>query len=338
MTLTIRGGTMSNEFTFFERQKLEYLLRTRISIRKIAIVMRRNHSILSKEIRRNGDNREKYRADVAQRYYEKRKHKKHNGKLDKHPKLRQYVEEKLMLDWSPEQIAGRLKEYPPDELKGLCISHESIYYWIYEKAEKHKKLHLHLRTNRPKRKKAGKRWSKKVTISSRISIHERPKMIDEKKRYGDWESDTVEFTRKQKNPYLSVQYERKSQLVRIHKVPDKTAEETKEALIKTAESVPHDLFRTITFDNGSEGALHTELQEMFDVDTYFCDPYSSWQKGGVENANKLIRQYLPRKTNMHEITDNDIHQIQERLNGRPRKGLNYLTPNEVIHKSGALKP
>lgn len=338
MALTIKGGCMSNELTFYDREKLQYWLRTKKSLRDIAKVMRKNHTVISREILRNSSGRKKYRADVAQRMCDKRKHKQHTSKLDKYPVLRQYVEEKLCEDWSPEQIAGRLKNYLPDELKGLCISHESIYYWICEKADKHKKLYKHLRTHRLKRKKWGKRKSKKVTIPGRISIHDRPKTIDEKRRYGDWESDTVEFVRKQKNPYLSVQYERKSQLVRIHKVPDKTAEETKEALIKTIESLPYDLFRTVTFDNGSEGALHTKLQEMFEIDTYFCDPYSSWQKGGVENANKLIRQYLPRKTNMRTITGEDIKQIQERLNSRPRKGLNYLTPNEVIHKSGALKP
>ena len=118
----------------------------------------------------------------------------------------------------------------------------------------------------------------------------------------------------------------------MHKLANKTAEETKEALIKTAESVPREIFRTITFDNGSEGVKHTEIQEMFNIDTYFCDPFSSYQKGGVENMNKLIRQYLPRKTDMKNITDQQIYQIQERLNSRPRKGLNYQTPNEVINK------
>lgn len=323
---------MSNELNLYDRQMLQYWLRTKLSLRKIAKVMRKDVSVLSREIRRNSSGRDTYRADTAQRLAEKRKYAQHKGKLDKHPKLKDYVEAKLREDWSPEQIAGRLKEHPPVELAGICISHESIYYWIYEKAEKYKRLHTHLRTSRKKRKKVGTRKHKKTAIPSRISIHERPDTVHEKVRYGDWESDTVEFTRKKGNPFLSVQYERKSQLVRIHKLPNKTAEETKEALIKTAESVPHHLFRSVTFDNGSEGAKHVELQYMFDVDTYFCDPFSSWQKGGVENMNKLIRQYLPRKTNMKIITDKHIYQIQERLNSRPRKGLNYLTPNEVIHK------
>jgi transposase, IS30 family len=125
---------MSNDVTFFERQKLQYLLRTKLSMRAIAKIMRRNHTIVIREVKRNGGSREKYRADNAQKQYEKRKHKKHIGKLEKHNDLRKYVEEKISHDWSPEQIAGRLKEHSPKSLNGLTISHESIYYWIYEKS------------------------------------------------------------------------------------------------------------------------------------------------------------------------------------------------------------
>ena len=131
---------------------------------------------------------------------------------------------------------------------------------------------------------------------------------------------------------LSVQSERKSKLIRMHKVMDKTAEETKNALVRTAESVPKDLFLTLTFDNGTENVEHVEIKREYDVDTYFCDPFASWQKGGVENANKLIRHYLPRKTDLNQLTDKDIYDIQEKLNNRPRRCLNYLSPNEVINK------
>ena len=315
---------------------LQYWLRTKMSLRRIASIMRRTHSVLSKEIHRYADGeRKKYRSDVAQRMYEKGKQRQRAGKLDTYPELKKYVESRLREDWSPEQIAGRLKESPPAELAGLLISHESIYYWIYEKSEKYKHLYKHLRTHRSKRKKYGARKSGNMTIPSRISIHERPHMINEKTRYGDWESDTVEFQRGRKNPYLSVQYERKSQLVRIHKLANKSAEETTNALIKTAESVPTTLFQSVTFDNGTEGAGHTHIQHLFEIQTYFCDPFASWQKGGVENMNKLIRQYLPRSTNMHLITCEHLLQIQERLNNRPRKSLNYQTPNEVILKNGS---
>ncbi len=318
---------MSNEFTFFERQMLEYWLRTKMSLRKISKVMRRTHTILSREIRRNGDNRIKYRADVAQRLFEERKHGKHKGKLDKYPELKQHVLEKLKEDWSPDVIAGKLKQ---QAVAGKTISRESIYHYIYEKDGHFEGWYKYLQQGKSKRQKRYGRKSSKLRIPERISIHERPTYIGQRKRYGDWESDSVIFS-KQKTA-LSVQSERKSKLIRMHKVLNKTAEETTNALIKTAESLPKELFLTLTFDNGGEGARHTEIKKEYGVETYFCDPFASWQKGGVENANKQIRFYLPRKTDLSQLTDRDIYDIQEKLNNRPRRCLNYQTPNEVINK------
>jgi len=323
---------MSNELTFYDRQMLQYWLRTKQSLRQIAKTMRKGHTAIIREINRNGTSRSKYRADTAQKMNEKRKHKQRMGKLDKHPRLKEYVEKKIRLNWSPEQIAGRLKECPPAGLEGITISHESIYYYIYEKSEKDKRLYKHLRTHRSKRRVYSTRKGAKTRIKHRVSIHDRPVCINERLRYGDWETDSVEFKRIRGNNYLSVQYERKSQLARIHKVNTKNAEDTKDALIKTVESVPPELFKTITFDNGSEGAKHYEINKLYNTKTYFCDSFKSWQKGGVENLNKLIRQYLPRKLDIRNISDNQIYLIQEKLNNRPRKGLNYQTPNEVIHK------
>lgn len=321
---------MSNELTFYERQGLESWLRTKQSLREIAKIMRRSHSILSREIRRNGDNRKKYRADIAQRLFEKRKHGKHRGKLDKYPKLKEYVIGKLKEEWSPDVIAGRLKDDQPKELLGQSISHESIYHYIYEKNGRYEGLHQYLRSVKTKRQKRYSRKHSKLCIAERKSIHERPEYVNERKRYGDWESDSVIFS-KQKN-ILSVQSERKSKIIRMHKAANKTAEETKNALIKTIESLPSELFKTITFDNGLEGARHTEIKKEYGLETYFCDPFASWQKGGVENANKLIRHYLPRNTDLSKLTDRDIYNIQEKLNNRPRRCLNYKTPNEVINK------
>lgn len=320
---------MSNNLTYYERQMLQYWFRTKMSLREIAKIMKRTHSVLSKELRKTCDgSREKYRADIAQGKYENRQHKQRKGKLEKYPLLKEYVEEKIKKDWSPEQIAGRLKANQADVL----ISHESIYYYVYVKAEKYKKLHTHLRTNRLKRKQRGKRNGKKTLILHRKSIHERPEVVREKTRYGDWESDTVEFSKMKNNPFLSVQFERKSKLVRMRKMIKKTAEETNNALINTIESVPFQMVKTITFDNGSEGSKHYQIAQNYGIETYFCDPFCSWQKGGVENTNRLIRQYLPRKINLNNLTDYDIYLIQEKLNNRPRKSLNYQTPNEVINK------
>lgn len=325
---------MSNELTFFERQKLQYWLRTRLSLRSIAKLLLRDHSVIIREIKRNSSGRKKYRADIAQKLWEERKQKKRKGKLDKHPELKEYVEKRIEKDWSPEQIAGRLEE--SKDLGDLKISHESIYYYIYDRSEKWKQLYKHLRTNRAKRINWGKRKKRGIVIKDRVSIDSRPEIVNERKRLGDWESDTVEFQRKLKAGSLSVQYERKSQLVRIHKLKDKSSDETLKALVKTGRSVGSDLFKTLTLDNGLEGSKHFVVKDLFGIKTYFCDSFKSWQKGGVENMNKLIRQYLPRNTNLENISDREIYLIQEKINNRPRKNLNYLTPNEFV-ESGAKK-
>ena len=329
---------MSNDFTYFERQKLEYLLRTKLSLCDIAKAIRRAHTIISREIRRNDGDRKRYRADVAQRSFEKRKHSKHKGLVEKNPKLKEYIVAGLKREWSPDEIAGRLKEEAKKETDGDTISHESIYQYIYNKADKWEKLFLLLPQRRPRRRKRGGRKSRFSPIPQRVSIKLRPDIVNERKRFGDWESDNLEFKRDVTKGAISVQLERKSGLVRIHKVSGKkNPTDTLEALIKTSESIPDELFKTATFDNGFENYRHRELG----IDTYFCEPFASWQKGSVENVNKLLRRYLPRDTKIDGLTHNDIYAIQEKLNNRPRKRLNYQTPNEVINnylKSGAPKP
>jgi IS30 family transposase len=327
MALSIKVAGMSNNLTFYDRQKLEYWLRTRQSVRAIAKIMRRDHSVLVRELKRNGDgNRKKYRADTAQRMFEKRIHKQHKGKLDKYPELKERVVAGLKNEWSPDVIAGKLK-LSDDK---LTISHESIYHYIYNKDGRYEGLYKYLRQGKKIRQKRHSRKNSKLRIPERISIRERPGYIDERKRYGDWESDSVIFSNQK--IILSVQSERKSKLIRMHKAANKSADETNIALIKTAESIPKYLFQTITFDNGTENVKHVEIKKDYGIETYFCDPFASWQKGGVENANKLIRQYLPRSTDLGQLTDRDIYEIQEKLNNRPRKILNYLSPNEVINQ------
>jgi IS30 family transposase len=327
MALSIKVASMSNCLKFYDRQKLEYWLRTKQSMRAIAKIMQRDHSVLVRELKRNSSgSRKRYRADIAQRLFEKRIYRQHKGKLDKYPELKEWVVEGLKKEWSPDVIAGKLKSGKAKH----TISHESIYHYIYNKDGRYERLYQYLRQAQPKRHKLYSRKKCKLRIPERISIHLRPTHINERDRYGDWESDSVIFS-KQKT-ILSVQSERKSKLIRMHKAINKSAQETKNALVKTAESVPKEIFLTLTFDNGTEGAKHAEIKKEYDIDTYFCDPFASWQKGGVENANKLIRYYLPRKTDLSKLTDRDIYEIQEKLNNRPRKCLNYLSPNEVINQ------
>jgi len=283
---------------------------------------------VSREIQRNSGNHLPYTAEAAQRIAERRDRNRTKKKIEKDETLKAYVVEKLREDCSPEQIAGTLTDHSLPHLKGKTLSHETIYQYIYNGEGRWEYLYPHLRRGKSRRQKQRARKSRKTFIPERISIHERSQEVEKRTRYGHWESDTMVCTKQREA--VSVQYERKSQLVRIHKVKNKSAEETKGALRETVASLPQDLFKTFTFDNGGEGACHVRLKEDYGIQTFFCDPYASWQKGGVENINGLIRQYIPKNANLSEMTEEDIYVIQEKLNNRPRKGLNYLTPNQVI--------
>lgn len=315
------------EITFYERERIETYLRMKKKKIWIAKKLNRDYSIIKREIKRNSGDILPYSATNAQYYAERRKKKTNKKKLEKreNKKLKEYVENKLKEGWSPEQISGVLKERPPKEIKECrdkTISDESIYDYIYNREGRFGGLYQKLRRKQSKRKRRFSRKQRHQTIKNRISIHEREKTANERKRIGDWETDSVIYSGKS---ILSVQSERKSRLCRIHKCENKTALASEKALRKSINSLPS-LWLTITRDNGSENVLHHETK----ISSYFCDPYSSWQKGGIENLNGLIREYFPKKSNLDTISKKEIRLIQEKLNNRPRKCLNYSTPNEVI--------
>lgn len=316
--------------TLYERERIETWLRMGKEKVWIGRRLNRNYSIIKREVQRNSGDYLPYNAAVAQSLAEQRAKKTNVRKLDKlkNIHLKEFVENQLTEDWSPEQIAGSLKENLP---KNICetISYESIYDYIYNHAEKKKELYKHLRMGRKKRQELFSRKKRGNMIKNRVSIHLRPEVVSEKKEYGHWENDLVEFGRDQKK-VLSVKYERKAMICRLHKIKNKSARENEESIAETIESFPHYWFKSVTRDNGKENALHTDTLNDFGVPTYFCDAYASWQKGGIENLNKLVRQYLPKKCDFEKITEREVYEIQEKLNNRPRKSLNYLTPNEVF--------
>jgi IS30 family transposase len=331
-----------SRITFYEREKIELYLKMKKSHRWIGERLCRNHTDISREVKRNSNKLFPYRAVDAQRLHEARLLKKNRKKLEKfeNKKLKEYVVFNLKDDLSPDQIAGRLRNEPPPELAGFAISHESIYQYIYNGAGRFELLYPHLRTGRHKRQRRFDRKKRnKINILERVPIHLRPEEVDKKERVGDWETDSMIFS-KQKT-ILSTQYERKLSLCRLHKLSNKTAKETENAIADSIESLPEGMWKSITRDTGTENANHLDTLNNFDIQSYFCDPYCSWQKGGDENLNKLVRQYLPKKADMSKVTDDDIYIIQEKLNNRPRKSLNYLTPNEAAAKfikSGAVNP
>ena len=314
--------------TSVQREWIEFFNNKGQGPREIGRFLKRNHTVIIRELQRNTKPGKKYSAVTAQKLADLKARKTNKRKLDTDRELHDYVVKKIREGFSPDEVSGELKNFAPKSLRGKTISYETIYDYIYNGEGKWEGLYHYLRKKHRRRKIRHGRKSQKAAIPERVSIHLRPKVINERKRAGDWETDSMKF--KKQKASLSVQYERKLMLARIHKVKDGTMEETEKAISKSIESLPQELFLSLTWDNGKEGVCHTRIRDGYNVETYFCDPYSSWQKGGVENLNGLIREYLPRGTNMDTITDEDIYRIQERLNNRPRKKLGYLTPNKAL--------
>lgn len=322
---------MSN-LTLYDRQRIEFYLNfKRLSLRDVAKLVGRNVSIISREIRRNKPQLSPYNAELAQRAAERKARITNKKKLEKCESLKKYVREKLNEDWSPDQIAGRLKTNPPLALKKAKIKivcAETIYQHIYSQDDTEDRLYHHLRSHKPNRQKHGQRKEQKVFIPDRTPIIERDELINQKKRYGDLETDLL-LGRRAKEA-ISVSYERKSMYAVLQKLTSRKADEAKDALVKTIETFPSEFVKSFTYDNGSENFKHYELKRDYQLETFFCDTYASWQKGGVENLNGLIRQYLPKKINLQSIGGEQLKFIEQRLNNRPRKSLNYLTPSEVM--------
>ncbi len=309
---------------------IELRLKAHVSLRQIGRDLKRNHGVISREIALNCSRDGTYSAVLAQEKADHRREKRRTRKrkLDLDDALREHVVSEIRSRQSPDVIAGRLKTDPPRGLERRTISHEAIYQWIQSGEGRKLGLHHFLLSGRPRRQKHYTRKKRKAHIPERVSIHTRPEGINERKEFGHWETDSMVFSKQRER--LSVQYERKARYVAIHRLSNGTAEATEEALQDSIQSLPQDLWKTLTFDNGGEGANHSNLREQYGIQTYFCDPYASWQKGGVENTNRIIRRYLPRNTDMSKITQQDIYDIQERINNTPRKILGYKTPKEVM--------
>lgn len=319
-----------------ERLLIELWVRYDLSYREMARRLKRNHTVIMREIKRNSGQYLPYTANTAEKIRLRRKQQTRQRKIDCNLSLQEYIIKKMTKSyWSPQDIAGRLKQV---KSANFSISHESIYQWIYYGEGKYLGLYRYLHYKRFKRRQRHVRKQRfNPIITNRTSIHDRPGIVEQRQRLGDWESDTMVFS-KQKS-CLSVQYERKSRLVRMTKMINRSANETLNALTASIESLSQGLFKTITFDNGLEAANHIDIANDYNLDTFFCDPYASWQKGGVENMNKWIRRFLPSRTDMEQVTDEHIYTIQEILNNKPRKSLGFKTPNEIIQQhlqSGAL--
>jgi IS30 family transposase len=245
--------------------------------------------------------------------------------------LQKYVCAQLKEGWSPEIIAGHLKK----ERGVVMISHETIYQWAYKEG-----LTEHLPRGKPRRHR--RRWRLKASRGTQglglvPVIHERPAIITSRTRFGDWEGDSM-LGRRKKGAIVSVQQERKSRYVLLTKCTDKSARETRKAVRGRLRTLQKVLRRTLTLDRGTENAQY----KRFGLPVYFCDPYSSWQKGSVEQVIGLLRRYIPKQTDIASISPKQLRQFQDRLNNRPRKCLGFKTPSEVLsshcHRLGVQLP
>ena len=307
-----------------EQRYYIYLERQKGSTQKsIAQAMGVNKSTISREIRRNGGKNGSYNFLKAQQKAEERAHRSPGNRAISDT-LKWRVRELLTKEqWSPKQIAGRLK------LEGHDISHETIYAMI--RADKTGELAQHCRHKMKYDKKPARKHETKATnIKNRVSIHERPEEANGE-RFGDWEMDLV--VDKDQNAILTL-VERSSDRFLMEKLKHgKQAMPLAKVAWRLLLPYKGEGLKTITTDNGSEFAAHEWLSKMLGgVPIYFTDSYSSWQKGNIENTNKLIRQYIPKGTDISTVTDKRIASIQAKINARPREKLKFLTPNEVFFK------
>ncbi len=281
------------------------------TISDIAKMLNRNKSTISRELRRNSPKSSKiYLANYAHKKAKKRKKQAAMKEELKCHKIRKFVKNKLQEGWSPEIIAGTLALKPAN----LKISHESIYLYIYKKRPD---LVQYLARSHKKRfKRVPKTNKKNNRIPNRIFIDQRPKEINDRSEFGHWESDSV--VSRQSRVALAVSVERISKLVKIKKIKQNKAKIFSNALIRRMKPLPACSRRSITYDNGSENALHEFINEQLNTDSYFCNSYHSWEKGCVEHVIGLIRRFLPKKTDFAKISHKRIQEIEFLLNNRPR--------------------
>lgn len=312
-----------------EREEISRGLAAEKSCRSMARALGRAPSTVSREIVRNGG-ADRYRATSADEAAYSRARRPKRCKLAMNGWLQRTVERKLERRWSPQQIAGWLKQmHPEDESKR--VSHETIYQslFIQTRGAFRKELTKHLRTKRTMRrsKHASARGGGHGRIVDAVSISERPADVEDRAVPGHWEGDLLVGS---KNSYIATLVERYTRYVMLVKVPSKDTETVVNALIKYARKLPAELYKSLTWDRGTELSDHKRFSLATDIDVYFCDPQSPWQRGSNENTNGLLRQYFPKGTDLSVHSQAYLNKVARQLNGRPRQTLGFRTPAEMF--------
>ena len=313
--------------TLAEREEISRGIARSLTLRTIATQLGRSPSTISREIERNGG-LVHYRASQADQAAWDRAHRPKPCKLAGSPLLRRIVAEKLRSNWSPEQIAGWLKRtYPGNE--SHQVSHETIYRSLFIQARGvlKKELQQYLRSQRAIRRSrhASLKGDGLGKITNAVSIRERPASVEDRAVPGHWEGDLLCGSR---SSQIATLVERHSRYVMLAKVPSKDTETVTNALIKQARSLPKELYKSLTWDRGSEMAGHRRFTLATNIDVYFCDPQSPWQRGSNENTNRLLRQYFPKGTDLSVYSQAKLDAVARQLNERPRKTLGFETPAE----------
>src|SRR5712664_464683 len=317
-----------------EREDISRGIASGSSIREIARHLDRAASTVSREVTRHGG-RPAYRAHEADDQAWESALRPKKCLLALHPRLREVVASKLILDWSPEQISGWLKTQYPDD-QSMRVSHETVYRSLFIQARGvlKKELMDHLRSKRRMRR------SRYATVSGQsrgqivdaISIRERPPEVEDRAIPGHWEGDLLGGA---KNSYIATLVERHSRFAMLIKVSSKDTEVVVATLSRHVRKLPATLRRSLTWDRGLEMAKHKAFTVATDVKVYFCDPQSPWQRGTTENTNLLLRQYFPRGTDLSAYSQAQLDQVALRLNQRPRKTLGFQTPASKLRASVA---
>ncbi len=310
-----------------EREEISRGIAMGESLRSVAERLGRSSSTVSREVRINGGCGQ-YRAVEAHRASRRRAKRPKVMKLEECPRLRETVEEKLSLWWSPAQISLWLEsEYPVDE--EMRVSHETIYQslFVQGRGALRKELWRSLRTGRARRRPQGRPGSRKGQIRDMVMISERPAEVEDRAVPGHWEGDLIMGKRKTS---IGTLVERQSRYVMLFQVPDNTAESVRVALTDTVKKLPEHLWKSLTWDQGTEMAQHATFTIDTGVQVFFCDPRSPWQRGSNENTNGLLRQYFPKGTDLSIHTQDDLDQAAYSLNTRPRQTLGGMTPSDKL--------
>ena len=316
----------------WEREEISRGIAAGISGNEIARRLGRAPSSVSRELKRNGG-REAYRASIADEAAWSRARRPQACLLKKRPRLRRWVASKLQSDWSPRQIAiGLPREFPDDA--HMRVSHETIYRTLFVQARATLKAELltHLRRKGYIRHPRRPEGSKLPSFVGGVTIHERPPEAEDRAVPGHWEGDLLMGGN---SSQIATLVERRSRYVMLVKVESKSTAVVIAALAKAIRRLPAELRRSLTWDRGSEMAGHKEFTVATDVQVYFCDPHSPWQRGSNENTNGLLRQYFPKGQDLSGISQAELNRVARLLNERPRETLGALTPHEVLNQTVA---